>query len=177
MRVREAGGMPSLRVVTATEHALAQVALEAEHSKPAIPEVTIESVGIDFSRPHGTRFGILVHAVLSIVELNADADAVQAVAELQGRMLGATLEEITSAAQTVSRALAHPLMRRAAAASVSGRLRRETPIAVRLEDGTLVEDGYMERELLDRSRRHRLFSAVPFQLASVSRADEVVDYR
>jgi len=139
MRVREAGGMPSLRVVTATEHALAQVALEAEHSKPAIPEVTIESVGIDFSRPHGTRFGILVHAVLSIVELNADAHAVQAVAELQGRMLGATLEEITSAAQTVSRALAHPLMRRAAAASVSGRLRRETPIAVRLEDGTLVE--------------------------------------
>jgi alkylation response protein AidB-like acyl-CoA dehydrogenase len=34
------------------------------------------------------------------------------------------------------------------------------------EDGTVVEDGYLERELLDRSRNHRLFSAVPFQLAS-----------
>jgi hypothetical protein len=29
------------------------------------------------------------------------------------------------------------------------------------EDGTVPEDGYVERELLDRSRDHRVFSAVP----------------
>ena len=33
------------------------------------------------------------------------------------------------------------------------------------EDGALVEDTCVERELVDRSRRHELFSAVPFQLA------------
>lgn len=34
------------------------------------------------------------------------------------------------------------------------------------DEGTVVDDGYVERELLDRSRNHRLFSAVAFQLAS-----------
>jgi hypothetical protein len=29
------------------------------------------------------------------------------------------------------------------------------------EDGTVAEDGYLERELLVRSRDHRVFSAVP----------------
>jgi len=81
----------------------------------------------------------LVHAVLSVVDLNADPAGVQAVAELQGRLLGATKEEVASAAQTATRALAHPLMRRAAAASLAGRCRRESPIAIRLEDGMLVE--------------------------------------
>jgi alkylation response protein AidB-like acyl-CoA dehydrogenase len=42
------------------------------------------------------------------------------------------------------------------------------------EDGTIVEDGYVERELLDRFRRHRLFSAVPLQLAFERRDAEVV---
>jgi len=77
--------------------------------------------------------------VLSVVDLNADAKGVQAAAELQGRLFGATSDEVTAAAKTVTRALAHPLMRRAAAASLAGRCRRETPIAMRLEDGTLVE--------------------------------------
>ncbi|HSE37679.1 MAG TPA: 3'-5' exonuclease, partial [Blastocatellia bacterium] len=140
MRVREAAGTPTLRVVTATERALAIKAAEStDGSESALPEVAIESVGIDFSRPHGKRFGTLVHAVLSLVELNADSFAVRAVADLQGRLLLATAEEIGAATETVGRALAHPLMRRAAAASAAGRCRRETPMAVRLEDGTLVE--------------------------------------
>jgi ATP-dependent exoDNAse (exonuclease V) beta subunit len=140
MRVREVAGTPTLRVVTATERAIAIKAAEStDRSESAIPDVSVESTGIDFSRPHGKRFGTLVHAVLSLVELNADSSAVRAVADLQGRLLGATAEEIGAATETVSRALAHPLMRRAAAACAAGRLRRETPIAVRLEDGTLVE--------------------------------------
>jgi hypothetical protein len=39
------------------------------------------------------------------------------------------------------------------------------------EDGTVVEDGYVGRELLDRSRNGRLFSTVPFQLASQGAAN------
>jgi len=77
--------------------------------------------------------------VLSAVELNADKPEVRRVADLHGHMLGATLEEVAAAAETVARALAHPLMRRASVASIAGRCRRETPIAVQLEDGTLVE--------------------------------------
>ena len=139
-RVRDAAGTPTLRVVTATEHALMMAATATSTKlKEGAPEVTVESVGIDFSRPHGKRFGTLVHAVLSVVDLNADAKGVQAIAELQGRLLGALKDEITAAAETVTRALAHPLMKRAAAASVAGRCRREAPIAMRLEDGTLVE--------------------------------------
>jgi alkylation response protein AidB-like acyl-CoA dehydrogenase len=34
------------------------------------------------------------------------------------------------------------------------------------EDGTMAEDEYVERELLERFRDHALFSAVPFQLAA-----------
>ena len=140
MRVREAAGTPTLRVVTATERAIAINAAEStDRPESTKPDVTIESVGIDFSRPHGKRFGTLVHAVLSVIELNADSLEVRAVADLQGRLLGATLEETNACTETVRRALAHPLMRRAAAASAAGRCRRETPIAVRLDDGTLVE--------------------------------------
>jgi ATP-dependent exoDNAse (exonuclease V) beta subunit len=134
-QVRGAAGAETLRVATATEHALAV----AGAVSTATLAVTVESVGIDFSRPHGKRFGTLVHAVLSVVDLNADADAVKAVAELQGRLYGASEAEITAAAGTVTRALAHSLMRRAAAASKIGLCRRETPVAILLEDGMLVE--------------------------------------
>jgi ATP-dependent exoDNAse (exonuclease V) beta subunit len=135
-RVRETGGTPTLRVATATEHA---ASMAADSRDKTATEIIVEKVGIDFSRPHGRRFGTLVHAVLSLVDLNADAAGVQSIAELQGRLLGATAEEITSAKETVTRALAHPLMRRAGAASRAGRCRREAPVAVRLDDDVLVE--------------------------------------
>ncbi|MFY9573342.1 MAG: UvrD-helicase domain-containing protein [Blastocatellia bacterium] len=170
-RVRERASAPSLRVITATEQAKSkeegQSAATRSHIKadstvgqldlfgapPApreIPEVGVESVGIDFSRPHGKRFGALVHAVLSVVDLNADAAGVRAVAELQGRLLGAATEEINAATETVTRALAHPLLRRGAAASLAGRCRRETPIALKLEDGLLVE-GIVDLAFIDES--------------------------
>ncbi len=157
-RVRQAAGTPTLRVATATEHALAVAAVAdttdttGKHKEGA-PEVTIETVGIDFSRPHGRRFGTLVHSVLSVIDLSADANRVQSVAELQGRLLGATSEEVTAAAETVERALAHPLMRRAAAALVAGRCRRETPIAMRLEDGSLIE-GIVDLAFVEQSDPH-----------------------
>src|SRR5207247_6377765 len=50
--------------------------------------------------------------------------------------LGASADETTAAMATVTRALAHPLVRRAALAASC---RRETPVAIRLADGVLVE--------------------------------------
>lgn len=167
-QIREKAGVASINAVTATEHAktltqqTANGQQERTGAKPVVPEKTtgavgqldlfsappptqampaviIESVDIDFSRPHGKRFGTLVHAVLSLVDLNSDAEGIRAVAELQGRLLGSTQEEITAAAATALKALAHPLMRRAALAWVAGRCRRERPIAMLLEDGVLVE--------------------------------------
>jgi len=141
-QVRDAAGTPTLKVATATEHArdwTGPVSGDSIADSEKSFEVTVESVGIDFSRPHGKRFGTLVHAMLSVVDLNANADAVNAVAQLQGRLYGASEAEITAAAETVTRGLAHPLMRHAAAASEIGQCRRETPVAILLEDGMLVE--------------------------------------
>jgi ATP-dependent exoDNAse (exonuclease V) beta subunit len=132
-RVREASGAPSLKVLTATEHA-AQMP-----SPPGAGEVVIEQVGEPFERPHSARFGTLVHAVLSVVDLNAERDSVERAAELQGRLLGCSQDEVGAATETVTRALVHPILRRASAASKGGRCRRESPVCLRLEDGTLVE--------------------------------------
>jgi hypothetical protein len=71
------------------------------------------------------RFGVLVHAVLAVVDINGDAAAVTAASALQARLLGTSAEETEAAAAAVTRALAHPLIRRAAAAARKGRCRRE----------------------------------------------------
>lgn len=90
-------------------------------------------------RPGGPRFGELVHAVLATVELDADGTQVGAVVRGQSRLLGATEEEAEAAMDIASSALAHPLLRRAAAAAKAGALRREVPVFHRAGDGRLVE--------------------------------------
>jgi len=127
--VRAAAGLASLRVVTATEQA-------AVATFDAAADVTVETVPPDGPRPHGKRFGTLVHAVLAVVDLDAGPEEVARVAALEGRLLGASAEETSAATGTVVRALAHPLVRRAASA---GSCRRETPVAIRLDDGVVVE--------------------------------------
>lgn len=119
---------PAVRVITATEHAAT--------SPDLATDVTIETVPHSSDRPHGKRFGSLVHAALASVPLNAPPDAQTEVVHLAGRVLGASEEEVTAATITVRDALTHPLLRRAAAAL---QCRRETPLALTLPDGTLVE--------------------------------------
>jgi ATP-dependent exoDNAse (exonuclease V) beta subunit len=125
----ERGSEPLLRVEAVTALAAARggdrAGVALERSAP--------DAGI---RPGGARFGSLVHAILAVVPLDADAARVQAVAGLQGRLLGATLEEVEAAASAAVAALAHPLLRRAAA---SPALRRETPVLWKLPEGTLAE--------------------------------------
>jgi ATP-dependent exoDNAse (exonuclease V) beta subunit len=127
LRVRESGARPAIRVVTATEHAAggwptADVTVEDATAARGTP------------RPHGKRFGSLVHGVLATVDLDGARADVERVAALQGRLLGATADEVTAAIDSVTTALAHPLLRRAAVAARDGRCRRETPLAVRLDD-------------------------------------------
>ena len=141
--VREAAVTPEWRVVTATAHAAATIQISGAIVRGAIPlvlaDVTLESVKIDFSRPHGKRFGTLVHAVLSTVALDSNRAGIEKAARVQGRIFGATEEEAMAATETVTRALSHPLMKRAAAAGKEGRCRREVTIALKLDHGLIVE--------------------------------------
>jgi ATP-dependent exoDNAse (exonuclease V) beta subunit len=127
-RIGRAGATPSLVVRTATEH-----------GKEPVVDVAVESAADGLPRPHGPRFGTLVHAVLAAVDLDADRDGIADVAALHGRLLAATPEEVDAAVETAQRALAHPVLRRAADAARAGRCRRECPVAIVDDDGVLVE--------------------------------------
>jgi ATP-dependent helicase/nuclease subunit A len=93
----------------------------------------------DTERPSGRRFGALVHAILASIDLDADVDAVQASAAVNGRLVGAPEEEISAAITAVGPALAHPILRRASAAATKGEIRRETPVVISLDDGSLAQ--------------------------------------
>src|SRR5262249_49678686 len=76
------------------------------------------------------------HAVLAEVDLRASAPEVARVAELQGRIVGASAEEVAAAGAAVVAALAHPAIERAAASSA---LPREVAASLPLGDGRLAE--------------------------------------
>jgi ATP-dependent exoDNAse (exonuclease V) beta subunit len=128
--------LPTIAVQTVT--ALARS--DASTHFAARPPVQVETIErIDQERPSGRRFGALVHAMLASVDLTADSDAIRASALISGKLVGATEEETQAAIVTVQAALRHPLLQRAAASSTRGDLRRETPVLVRRDDGSLVE--------------------------------------
>jgi ATP-dependent exoDNAse (exonuclease V) beta subunit len=107
---------------------------------PFRPTVQIERIERGhLERPSGRRFGSLVHAVLASIDLDAGTETIEASAALNGRLVGATREEINATSVTVRAALAHPILQRAAASGRKGELRRETPVLLTLSDGTLVE--------------------------------------
>jgi ATP-dependent exoDNAse (exonuclease V) beta subunit len=108
-------------------------------SGDAFPSVTLVELPRNKKRPAGIRFGALVHATLSTVDLDPATDSSKEAATLQGRILGASDEEIEAASIAVQAALAHPLLQCAARAWASGQCRRETPITLSLDDGALVE--------------------------------------
>ncbi len=125
---------PSVRVETASARA-------RRVSPSAAAGPVIESLDLErrTKRPAGPRFGSLVHAVLANVPLEADADGVRSVTELQRRVLGASTAESSAAARLVAAVLKHPLLDRAREAAKRGECRRETPITQRDPDGVIVE--------------------------------------
>lgn len=122
------GTAPSCSVRTATARA-AEAGAEA-------PDVELVELPRADGRPAGPRFGALVHAVLALAPLAAAPREIEAVAAVQARVLGAPAAETAAAVAAVTAALAHPLLRAAAAAAL---LRRETPLSLLDDDGTLVE--------------------------------------
>ena len=132
---------PSLRVLTVTELATRLVAeqVPAPTVGDDIDEPEIAELVGDPDRPSGRRFGALVHAVLAATPLDAAADQVGEFAGLEGRMFGATEAEVTAAGAVATAALAHPILERARRAVGAGACRRETPVTMQAEDGTLVE--------------------------------------
>ncbi|HYL58257.1 MAG TPA: UvrD-helicase domain-containing protein [Candidatus Acidoferrales bacterium] len=127
-----AGAAPMVSVATATELAIAAPAEGLKFAGEIVVEQTTRAAG----RPHGKRFGSLVHLTMLRTPFDADAARVASIATGIGRIAGASDEEVRAAADAVVAALASPLIRRA---SVARTVMRECPLMVRLEDGTTVE--------------------------------------
>ncbi len=136
------GAAETYTVVTATELA-ARIVEHAERpgwlprwlGNPA--EIEVERVARAAARPHGLRFGTLVHALLSRVALDADAEAIAEAAQFFARMLGADDAEVTAACAAATAVLGAPLMKAAAAAGA--RLRRECALVMRLQNGATAD--------------------------------------
>ncbi|MFT3699021.1 MAG: UvrD-helicase domain-containing protein [Kofleriaceae bacterium] len=110
-------------------------------SRAGMMAVALENVpGKKANRPHGKRFGTLVHAILASVDLRGDADHVKRIGWNHARLVNATPEERDAAIVAVIAALRHPLLVRAAAASDRGELRREVPVVAPAAD----LDGFVE---------------------------------
>ncbi len=126
---------PSLAVVTATEASAAAIPPDL-----AGIEVSVDTIGGPVRPARGVRFGTLVHALLADVPLHGGGrEALASLADAHGRILGATATETADARELVDRVLAHPLLQAAAVAAAAGRCYRETPVTLRLDDGTIVE--------------------------------------
>jgi ATP-dependent exoDNAse (exonuclease V) beta subunit len=180
---------PSIDVTTATEAAAGGLT-----APPDGVVVAVEEVQTDDGRPHGVRFGTLVHALLSAVPLDGACGAIgdppdvtgalSRLASAHGRMLGASEDEMAAARAIVARLLSHPWLRRAARAGAEGRCYREAPVTYRRDDGGLIEgtvdlafdegDGFVvidfKTDRPDRDSRERYLRQVGWYAAAVARA-------
>jgi len=104
--------------------------LPSESTADSIEPGEVEIVAIPRAgpRPGGRRFGDLVHAGLR--------DRSPRAVDVAARVAGATPEETHAARECVERALAHPLLTRADAAT---RVLRESPATLTLEDGRVLD--------------------------------------
>jgi ATP-dependent helicase/nuclease subunit A len=135
-RLTTQGAVESVRVRTATSWAADAASAGIDEAIAASSAIEVIELAGAEGRPRGLRFGALVHAVLAIVPLDAGEDTIRRTAEVQGRILGSTGEEIAAASYAVLAVLRHDLMVRARA---SVRVRRETPVTWTHPDGTLIE--------------------------------------
>ncbi|MFI5352268.1 MAG: UvrD-helicase domain-containing protein [Candidatus Binatales bacterium] len=183
------GSRPTITVATATE--LARQSVAAKRAAPdGIEPEEIESKKIEpekiepkeikvlqlprvAGRPHGPRFGTLVHATLLRVPFDADRGAIAAAAALQARMLGASAHEIDAATGAVETALRSPLMIQAASAAPD--CRREAPLLVKLDDGVTME-GIADLAFVERANGQRRWVVVDFK-TDADLAPRLSEYR
>ncbi|HTK29581.1 MAG TPA: UvrD-helicase domain-containing protein [Vicinamibacterales bacterium] len=131
------GSVPSVAVATVREW--------SERTPPAADASAADVAVVDLSpadrvdRTGGLGLGRLLHAVLADAPFGAAAATLAPLAESLARSLGATPEDAAVAADLAARVLGHDLLVRAAEADRRGACRRETPISLTMDDGTLVE--------------------------------------
>lgn len=148
--------MPTLRTRTVT------TLIQDGEQEPSIEPVEVHVVARDGAdRPGGRRFGTLVHAVLALIDLPSSSDDVAATAAVQGKMVGATKEEIDAAVVTVLRAKAHPVLQRAAEAAKAGHLRREVPVM--LVQNQTVAEGVVDLAFRDETPDFAGWTVVDFK--------------
>ncbi len=137
----DAGSRPSFRLHTVRAVAGSEAPLPFERSDlPPVEWHDVNGPGDRSLRPGGDRFGSLVHATLATVEFEASRSAVEEVVRLRARSMAAGPAETDAAVELVLRALAHPVLRRAAAvASRGGRVLREVPLHSVAPDGSILE--------------------------------------
>lgn len=126
-RALERGAVATHRIRTVTgvrEHVTSDETIAVSHETTGAARE---------DRPRGKAFGVLVHAVLASVPLDADEGAVLRIAEAEGRILGATAHEVEHAARAARHALDHPIFKAARASEA----RRESPISLRDQDGAI----------------------------------------
>ena len=163
-----AGITPRINVATATELALA-----APADGPASAEaIAIEETRRDPGRPHGKRFGTLVHLTMLRAPIDADAREIAKIAASAAKMIGASDDEIAAAASAVVAALKSPLMRRAKTAQT---VMRECPLMIRLEDGTAVE-GIADLAFAENTSDGPVWTVVDFK-TDVEVAPRLDEYR
>lgn len=163
-----AGQAPSIKLAIATE--LASSAQQPQLAEAA--EVRVVELPRAAQRPHGVRFGTMVHAALSRVALDADSAEVAATVDFFGRMLGASSDEVAAAAAAVSGALASAVV---GAARRAEQVRREATLAVMLDDGTLAE-GVADLAFTEQSGDALQWVVVDFK-TDVAIAGRMAEYR
>lgn len=127
-QVIDVGAKPEFELLVATE--------ATPLPKDFEPQIEVAPVEKHGDRPTGRRFGTLVHTVLRDVPLTGTREEVEQIARLQGRLLGASANEVRAATQVVYSALQHPLLQRARLATACY---REYPFTIRTESGHIVE--------------------------------------
>jgi ATP-dependent exoDNAse (exonuclease V) beta subunit len=142
---REQGARPSIRVQTVRE-CVTNMAAEPQSTQSVSSGMNLSAAAMhlrprdqDGNRVGGAAFGTLVHAVLARTPFDATRVSLQEIAAGEARILGMEDSDATAAAEVVERALAHDLLVRARRATSRGACRRETPVTLTLDDGTLVE--------------------------------------
>jgi ATP-dependent helicase/nuclease subunit A len=138
----EKGRVPWVSVATMTEWAagdLPGTAAPGPLDAVRDAEVEVATIVPDRERPAGPRFGSLVHAVLATVPLEAGSEERDALVATNGRIVGATADEVSVATAVVAAVLEHPLIEAARQAERDGRCHRELPVT--MHDGDLLLEG------------------------------------
>jgi len=127
-RVNSSGHEKEFDVFTATEATEAPVGFAVVVKFEAVEKIATRSAG--------PRFGILVHTVLRDAPLEGDRKTIDELAQVHGRVLGATDQEIEDASEAAVSALTHPLLERARESKV---VRRELPVLLKQEGNRILQ--------------------------------------